>query len=161
MAMMSDRDEERVVLSGAEAAAVSCDAGDGERVRAGIGAVIGFECGRRGEKDQGWGGLNAESCPITVRAPEYHPKRSRCIRDRQGEGRVECQAHATGRERQARLHRHASGGMHSEPPGDSAKSEAAAHIQDSLAQAILEMHQVIRRHPEPFDKLRACVVGHY
>ncbi|HLB75850.1 MAG TPA: hypothetical protein VJO72_02340 [Candidatus Dormibacteraeota bacterium] len=158
--VVAERHEQGVILCHGEATIGHDDRRDGEGIAAEIGAVVRFDRGARRQQDQSRGGVDAQRLPIAVAGPQHHAEEPRSAGGGQRHGGVDGEAHTAGRERDAWGDRHAAVGLHSQPPRDAAQADAAAEIDDALAQSVLQVGEVIRRDAEFGYELRACIIRH-
>jgi hypothetical protein len=159
--MPADRDKQRVILLQRRAAADPRELRDAHGVRSDRSAVVHLDGCLGRQQDQRRRLAHAQRAAVAVRCPECDAERAIRARVRNHHRRIQREAHAARRERDARGDGDPrSGHVDLESPADAAEAKAAPHVEQAFAQPVLQVLQMVRGDSEPIHEMRARVVGH-
>jgi hypothetical protein len=157
----SYRDEEGVILCDCKLTARARDGGEHHRSEVARSRRR-SDFGVRIERDDGGNAIEAKRLAIARYSSQHDGKRSvRPGGDRKRHSGVDRQPDPVPRERDpwSDVHRR-SMQRRAKPPRDLSQSKRVANVEDGLAQAILEVLQMLRVDAKSIDELRSRIVSH-
>ena len=153
--------KDRGILGECEVSSLRGQLRDGERVGAGIRAVVRFDYGVCDQRDESGMRIDADRGQIALSGSQHDPPRASSGWRSQVDRRIDIEPDTTWRKRDAGLYidlAAGNGGM--QAPADTAQADGAAEVAHAFPQAVLQMLEMIGGNSQSVEKLRSCIIGH-